>query len=401
MMKQHKIVYTVLLMICIFLLNSASALLVTYEGSVVTTHETFSLAVSGQVVTVASEYTLVNRGGGAETVELSFPGFPKNAVVTSNGSAFTGKLTLQPREQRSIRAHYTVSLAHGTRAFTFSPEMLLNGYADDHRIGNIEGAISFAEAGNTLQTIEGFRDRGIVDGKHVYQYQATNVYQPSFSLRWLVNDPHLEVVRTHSTVSNVGDILVMSVSVTNRGDQYLKDVKLSDSFLQSTYEPLSPASAFRAIESEVEAPYVWEHTIAELAPGASEHVEYSVRVTQMGNLRTLPLTVFVDGQLVASVDGEFLAQATGPTEEHLAYATSDTVTVPGSIVPNLTQSAPRLPLRAPVLFSSSHSWLVWLLLVVVLSVIGYLIAPYLKAFLRAHRTGEQNAGKYYSSGGLR
>ena len=313
-MEQQRILQIVWCMVVsTFLLASVSALLVTYEGSIVTTHETFALVV-GTEISVTGEYTVVNQGGGVETVALSFPQFPKHAVMTYNGSPFTGTLTLQPRAQAVIHVQYTLPLTN-TRSFAFNPELLLNGYVDDHRIGNIETTFSFVGSTGALQSPSDFIDQGIVEGTHVYQYTATNVYQPSFTFSWLTSDPHIQVSRTHSAVSTVGDILRVNVHITNTGEQFLKDIKLEDSFLQSTFEPVMPLSEFRAFASEVEAPYVWEHTIAGLAPGASETIEYSVRVKQMGNLRTLPLSVFVDGQLVASVDGAFFAQPSGPTDE--------------------------------------------------------------------------------------
>lgn len=304
----------IVLSICM-MMSGVSGLLSFYEGGLRMVDETFDVKIGATSAEVTVDYTLHNQGSASETVTLTFPGALKKYTLMRDGVAFSGSLTLAPSLSTTLRLSYILPLASDVRSLELHPEVLFNGLADGERIDMVKGTLSLPE-GAVLQSLpNGFSDAGIVDGMHQYVYSASTLYQPSFSFAWFASDLHLSVTREVSRVRAEGDTLMVTTIVQNTGDEAVRDILVQDSFLQANYVPVS--EGFTLLASAFEPAYVWNATLASLGAGEEKTFTYSLQVTNEVNLRTMPLVVFVGGQVVASVDGDFITL--GPSlDEQLA-----------------------------------------------------------------------------------
>lgn len=291
--------------IFVILIANAGALMQFYNGKIIQDNVKIDILIENGTANVNAEYGFLNIGSSAEKVKLSFPSY-QNAVIELNEQEFKrgDELELASGEKQIIKILYSMS---ANEIFNLAPEVLFNGKAHEQKIRRYIVNLHFANSGakltNYMPEFIEINDANL-NGRN-YLYDEAGVYSSLISFEWTEIQTNIFVSRSISEISRQGDILEATTSITNNGDE-LNNLELQDAFLSANYKPISPIEEFKKIDSEFEPVYSWTKKINSLGAGETLTFSYKLNVTNIANLRLLPLRVLMDGELIDSVEGRYL-----------------------------------------------------------------------------------------------
>lgn len=251
-----------------------------------------------QQAEVSLIYTLKNSAPNANTVSISFPGFPENTkynISETRGSDL--RTTLSPG--------LTKFLVSFNQTFDSSSRLSLSaGY-------NLDDKLPIEKVPQQQYTLElKSEELSIISsepefspvGNALYNLIVSNSYAKKLRVDIESKSVMVSATRIVGGYGQVGDIVNITTSVSNIGSGSLSGLTLEDSIFATYFEPVSTGFTQYDTQQIGESLHIYSASLPTLSPGETYSINYSVKVKAMGSPAFTGARILHNGKFLTSTD---------------------------------------------------------------------------------------------------
>ena len=292
-MKKKEIIPILIFLLILGIANAISF----YSGNVVIT--SFKADVNIQEnANVVLNYTLT----GNEKVNLNFNNVPESAEIKINNQNYPKNFDLEINGDISIIVQYSTGIGAGTpKQFSLNPNILFNDMVNSNRINNYLIKIKMPIAVNEfLSSSEKPTYVEVEGGRKTFFWEKINAYASALSITWHELNINIDVERIVPSIIT-DEFTVRNIIRNNGGD--ISNVKLVQSFLESSFDPVAPVEEFERIQAGNDRRLEWKKEVSSIPGGTAIEFSYKLKLLNRGeNVVFRPLYVYVDNVLVKVIE---------------------------------------------------------------------------------------------------
>jgi uncharacterized repeat protein (TIGR01451 family) len=273
--------------------------------------------------TISIEYALANSGNAKEQINLGF--LSPSAKLYSDDKQLSNPVLFKAGEKKTIKVTYKSAISgEVTKTFSFNlGDITFNGKPNSNRCGEFVADIKLPKGIKKIiwSNKEPYGYKTDKNGFVVYTWQEADRYPTMLGIKWSTLDINLGVAKSASPekITRANETIIVSIIVENNGNNELANVVLTDNYLPSEFEGVSPKEEFSIPQVNGSDPrLVWVKKIASLKPKERKTISYSLKyigdVSKVYNFDLKQSVVTVDGHLAGVSNAVSIRKMVGVKE---------------------------------------------------------------------------------------
>jgi len=305
----------------LFCLPASAGAALFYTGGITVDTLTATIDINTQADIVV-EYELVNHGDKTESVTLTFS--PTDGTVTIDGTSLSNPFSFEKGAKKKLSISYSLRLSSAPYQSVFiDPILLFDDMVNSQKVKSYNVKLILPQGTKRIiYSSISYDNTATQDGKLVLLWNKKGFYPSLFFVSWSNLDVNIVATKTAtpSNITQLGEIIEVTVEIENKGDTAVGNITLQDSFYPGAFEAVAPADEFELTQPELSDPHLyWTKEVASLSPGEEKSLTYSVRVKALGletrlgalvvTVNGIPVSVSNDILLFSELEGKYQPQA--------------------------------------------------------------------------------------------